>query len=92
MAERYGNVAPDKAAKLSLAQARKTLQEDVLHRADYELEVIESMDFSHYFLIVWDFCNWGKQNQIFFGPGRGSAAGSIISYSLNITTVDPFKV
>ena len=91
LAERYGNLAPDKAAELSLAQARKTLQEDVLQRADYELEVIERMDFSHYFLIVWDFCHWGKQNQIFFGPGRGSAAGSIISYSLNITTVDPLK-
>ena len=64
---------------------------DVLKRADYELDTIQKTNFSDYFLIVWDFCCWGKQRGIFFGPGRGSAAGSIISYSLGITAIDPLR-
>ena len=60
-----------------------------MDRAEYELNVIDNMGFNGYFLIIQDFINWGKDNGIVFGPGRGSAAGSIISYSLKITELDP---
>lgn len=60
-------------------------------RLEYELGVINKMGFSDYFLIVWDFVNYAKQNGIYVGPGRGSAAGSLVSYCLNITTIDPIK-
>ena len=73
------------------AEAKKLLSKEVIERAEYELKVIESMDFSGYFLITWDFCRWGKEQGIVFGPGRGSAAGSIIAYSLKITEVDPLR-
>jgi DNA polymerase-3 subunit alpha len=58
-------------------------------RADFELGVIGEMGFESYFLIVWDFVNYAKQNGIAVGPGRGSAAGSIVAYALNITELDP---
>ena len=60
-------------------------------RLDYELETIRSMGFVEYFLIVWDFINYARSNQIMVGPGRGSAAGSIVAYSLKITDIDPIK-
>ncbi|HWT23570.1 MAG TPA: DNA polymerase III subunit alpha [Solirubrobacteraceae bacterium] len=60
-------------------------------RADMELAVIDRMGFSAYFLIVWDFVNYAKSNGIAVGPGRGSAAGSIVAYSLQITDVDPLR-
>lgn len=60
-------------------------------RLAYELDVIEKTKFSSYFLIVQDFVNWAKNNGIVVGPGRGSAAGSLIAYSLNITNIDPLK-
>ncbi len=88
---RYGDLGKEEAEKLTTAQIRKKLDVKILERADYELEVIDKMNFSSYFLIVWDFCKWGKSQGIFFGPGRGSAAGSIISYGLDITTIDPVK-
>src|SRR5690606_11697239 len=62
---------------------------EVSRRLEFELEVIEEMGFPSYFLIVWDFVNFAKQNGIAVGPGRGSAAGSIVSYALNITDIDP---
>jgi len=58
---------------------------------DYELETIKSMGYVEYFLIVWDFINYAKSNGIMVGPGRGSAAGSVVSYSLKITDIDPIK-
>ena len=88
---RYVGLEGDKTAKTTVAQARRRLPADVLKRADYELDMIRKTNFSDYFLIVWDFCHWGKQRGIFFGPGRGSAAGSIISYSLGITAIDPLR-
>ncbi|MYB40087.1 DNA polymerase III subunit alpha [Candidatus Saccharibacteria bacterium] len=91
LAVRYGGLGEEEAAKLTTAQIRRKLEKGILERADYELETIKRMDFSSYFLIVWDFCRWGKEQKIFFGPGRGSAAGSIVSYSLNITNIDPIK-
>lgn len=60
-------------------------------RLEYELGVIEKMGFAGYFLIVQDFVNWAKDNGIIVGPGRGSAAGSIIAYLTNITNIDPIE-
>lgn len=60
-------------------------------RLEYELSVIQRMGFSDYFLIVQDVVNWAKSNGIVVGPGRGSAAGSLVSYLLNITNIDPLK-
>jgi len=60
-------------------------------RLNYELSVIQQTGFAPYFLIVQDFVNWAKENRIVVGPGRGSAAGSLVSYVLNITNVDPLK-
>lgn len=91
LAWRYGGVDEEKAAKLSTADAKKTLPENILKRAEYELSVIDNMGFNGYFLIIQDFINWGKNQGIVFGPGRGSAAGSIISYALKITELDPIK-
>ncbi len=62
-----------------------------LERADYELEVIDRMGFNAYFLIVWDFVKYAKDGGIAVGPGRGSAAGSIVAYCLRITDVDPLR-
>jgi len=60
-------------------------------RLDYELGVIKNMGFVDYFLIVWDFINYAKSNDIPVGPGRGSAAGSIVAYCLKITNIDPIR-
>ncbi len=60
-------------------------------RLDYELGVIKKMGYVDYFLIVWDFINYAKENGISVGPGRGSAAGSIVAYCLQITDIDPIK-
>jgi len=62
---------------------------EAVERLEFELGVIEEMGFSSYFLIVWDFVTFAKENSIAVGPGRGSAAGSIVSYSLRITDLDP---
>ena len=62
-----------------------------LRRLNYELEVISKMGFPGYFLIVWDFINWAKENRIPVGPGRGSAAGSLVAYALGITDIDPLR-
>jgi DNA-directed DNA polymerase III PolC len=64
---------------------------DALTRAEYELGVIDRMGFNAYFLIVWDFVKYAKDTGIAVGPGRGSAAGSIVAYSLQITDVDPLR-
>jgi DNA polymerase-3 subunit alpha len=64
---------------------------DALERAEMELEVIDRMGFNAYFLIVWDFVKWAKDNDIAVGPGRGSAAGSIVAYALRITDLDPLR-
>ena len=62
-----------------------------LERLEYELSVINKMGFCNYFLIVWDYVKYAKFNDIMVGPGRGSAAGSLVSYTLGITDIDPIK-
>jgi DNA polymerase III subunit alpha len=64
---------------------------DAVERAEMELAVIDRMGFNAYFLIVWDFVKWAKDNGIAVGPGRGSAAGSIVAYALRITDLDPLR-
>ena len=67
------------------------ITQQIRDRAEHELSVIFKMGFSGYFLIVWDFINWAKQNDIPVGPGRGSGAGSLVAYAMTITDVDPFR-
>ena len=64
---------------------------EILDRLEYELSVIEKMGYVEYFLITWDFINFARENNIMVGPGRGSAAGSIVAYTLYITDIDPIK-
>ena len=64
---------------------------ELKERLEYELSTIEDMGYVEYFLIVWDFINYAKQNGIVVGPGRGSAAGSLVAYCLRITDIDPIK-
>ena len=80
--ERYGEDEHQPAGNTG-----QTLKE----RLDYELSVIKRMGYVDYFLIVWDFINYAKKNGIAVGPGRGSAAGSIVSYCLHITDIDPIR-
>ena len=65
--------------------------DELRERLEYELSVIKSMGYVDYFLIVWDFIKYAKDNDIMVGPGRGSAAGSIVSYCLEITMIDPIR-
>lgn len=67
----------------------KHLEGDIKERLDYELSVIEKMGFATYFLIVWDFVDYAKKHNIMVGPGRGSAAGSLVAYCLKITNINP---
>lgn len=69
----------------------KTRRHELEQRLNYELGVIESMGFSDYFLIVWDFIAYAHRQGIAVGPGRGSSAGSLVAYTLHITNVDPMK-
>jgi len=67
------------------------IPEDIVKRYEYERDVIFTMGFPAYFLLTWDFINWAKEHKIPVGPGRGSAAGSIVAYSLGITELDPIE-
>ena len=91
LAQRYNNVSADEVATQTPEQIIPTLADDVRERAEMELGVMANMGYEGYFLIVQDFINWGKSQGIVFGPGRGSAAGSIVAYALNITDLDPLK-
>ncbi len=77
--------------KIDYLQIKKDIPKDIYERTEYEIDVISKMKYTGYFLIVQDFINWGKGQGIIFGPGRGSAAGSIVSYALNITEIDPIR-
>ncbi|MBQ9122552.1 MAG: DNA polymerase III subunit alpha [Lachnospiraceae bacterium] len=72
-------------------QMAGTTGQTLKERLEYELDVIRTMGFVDYFLIVWDFINYAKRNGIPVGPGRGSAAGSIVAYCLEITNIDPIR-
>ncbi len=74
-----------------LKQRYKNITEDLIKRLEYELNTIKQMGFVDYFLIVWDFIKYAKDNNIMVGPGRGSAAGSIVAYCLKITDIDPIE-
>ena len=80
--------------KLCLEGFEKRYPQDdgtLRERLNYELDVIHSMGYVDYFLIVWDFIHFAKSHDIMVGPGRGSAAGSIVAYSLGITDIDPIR-
>ena len=95
LAFRYGGKTEEETKDLSVEECRKILEQadrkDVIERIDYELSVVDKMGYNGYFLIVQDFINWGKKKRIVYGPGRGSAAGSILAYALRITELDPLK-
>ena len=74
-----------------LEQRYKEITPEIEKRVKYELGIIEQMGFSAYFLITWDFINYARESGIPVGPGRGSAAGSIVAYSLRITDIDPIR-
>jgi DNA polymerase-3 subunit alpha len=81
----------EKLAFEGLRRVYPEITPEIRERLEYELSIIRDMDFSGYFLIVWDFVRHAKKKGIMVGPGRGSAAGSLVAYALGITTVDPLK-
>ena len=103
--KRYPNQAADISVEDFVRKAEEEAVEDrkdvvikiardtnnIFERLAYELSVIYSMGYVDYFLIVWDYINYAKRHDIPVGPGRGSAAGSIVSYCLEITDLDPIK-
>lgn len=91
LGERYAGIPVDEVKKMTIPEIRKKLSKEVIERVDMELGVLDGMGYNGYFLIVQDFINWGKSQGIVFGPGRGSAAGSIIAYALHITDLDPLE-
>ena len=91
MGERYAGISREEVEKMTIAEIREKLSPEQLNRVDMELGVLDGMGYNGYFLIVQDFINWGKSQGIVFGPGRGSAAGSIIAYALHITDLDPLE-
>ncbi len=97
---RYGGKTMEEADSMSVEDCRKILEEvdkerdeedKILPRIDYELSVVDKMGYNGYFLIVQDFIMWGKKKGIVYGPGRGSAAGSLLAYALRITELDPLR-
>lgn len=88
---RYGDIPKEDISEYSEVKAKPKLPAEVVERIEYELEVVARMGYDGYFLIVADLLNWSKNNGIVCGPGRGSAAGSIVAYVTNITDLDPLK-
>ena len=97
---RYCGKTLKEVEKLDVKDCKKLLakidqdrdeEHQILPRIDYELSVVNKMGYNGYFLIVQDFINWGKSQRIVYGPGRGSAAGSLLAYALRITELDPLK-
>ena len=74
-----------------LKKRYSTITDELEQRLNFELNTIKQMGYSSYFLIVWDFINFARKNDIMVGPGRGSAAGSLVAYCLHITNIDPIK-
>lgn len=89
-----GSTADEYLERICLEGMKKRFsspKEEYFNRLQYELAVIKRMKFSDYFLIVWDFMKYARDHQILTGPGRGSAAGSLVAYVLQITDVDPIE-
>ncbi len=89
-----GSTSPDYLTRLTwegLPKRYAEITDTIRQRAEYELNIIISMGFADYFLIVWDYINWSRLHGIPVGPGRGSGVGSIVAYSIGITDVDPLK-
>ena len=91
LAARYQLFDPEELQTKTTAEIRKLLPKEVLERIDYELSIVDKMGYNGYFLIVQDFINWGKKQGIVYGPGRGSAAGSLLAYALRITELNPLE-
>ncbi len=91
LAERYGIYTRDEAATKTVEEIKPLLSDEVNERIEYELGVVDKMGYNGYFLIVQDFINWGKYQGIIYGPGRGSAAGSLLAYAIKITEVNPLE-
>ncbi|TFJ93896.1 DNA polymerase III subunit alpha [Lentibacillus salicampi] len=81
----------EKLCRENVQRKYRVVTDEIADRLTYELGIIQSMQFSDYFLIVWDFVSYAKEHNILVGPGRGSAAGSLVAYVLGITEVDPIK-
>jgi DNA polymerase-3 subunit alpha len=91
LAWRYGGISAEEREIITVEKAKKTLTHDIIERAEYELGIMDTMGYNGYFLIVQDFITWGKNQGIIFGPGRGSAAGSIVAYAIRITEIEPLR-
>lgn len=91
LAERYGIFTREEAATKEIDEIKPLLSEEVVERIEYELSVVDKMGYNGYFLIVQDFINWGKNQGIIYGPGRGSAAGSLLAYAIRITDLNPLE-
>lgn len=81
----------EKLVQEGLKKRYQQISPEIKERVKYELSVIERMGYEGYFLIVADYVNWAKDNGIVVGPGRGSGAGSVVAYALNIVDIDPIK-
>ncbi len=81
----------EELAEHGLAERYPNVTDELKQRLNYELDTIRQMGFVDYFLITWDFIRYARENGISVGPGRGSAAGSIVAYSLKITDIDPIR-
>ena len=89
---RYGVEEKDKVEdKEYVVLEKKAVPKEIMDRLEYEMSVIKKMGYVDYFLIVWDFINYAKSVKIPVGPGRGSGAGSIAAYAMEITDIDPIK-
>ncbi|MBO4854855.1 DNA polymerase III subunit alpha [Candidatus Saccharibacteria bacterium] len=91
LAERFGYLSKEEAKQKTVAEIRPLLSKEILDRIDYELATVDKMGYNGYFLIVQDFINWGKNQGIIYGPGRGSAAGSLLAYAIHITDLNPLE-
>ncbi|WP_033160865.1 DNA polymerase III subunit alpha [[Mycoplasma] collis] len=91
------NLSSDEYLKKIIFTNLKTKESELkkykqtMERLNYEFNVIKNLNFSDYFLIIWDLIKWAKENNILVGPGRGSVSGSLIAFILNITEVNPLK-
>ena len=93
--EKYITFSPDDYLRICCEKGLKSvyskIDDQIINRLNFELNVIKKMGFAGYFLIVMDFVDYSKKNNIPVGPGRGSVAGSLVAYALGITTIDPIK-